>query len=73
MTRQIHRLGGVALVLFGALFLNLNIIGLLQADELANHPANRRVIIREYAIERGPIVVCEEAVARSVRTEAGPY
>ncbi|MFU8840080.1 MAG: peptidoglycan D,D-transpeptidase FtsI family protein [Nitriliruptoraceae bacterium] len=73
MNRQIQRMGVVVLVLFGALFVNLNVISLLQADELANHPANRRVIIREYAIERGPIVVGEEAIARSLRTEEGQY
>ena len=72
MTRQIQRMGVVVLVLFGALFANLNVISLLQADELANHPANRRVIIREYAIERGPLVVGEVAVARSVETD-GEY
>ena len=73
MNRQIGRVGMVVMVLFGALFINLNVITLLQADELANHPTNRRVIIREYAIERGPILVGEEAVARSVRTEEGQY
>jgi penicillin-binding protein A len=73
VNRQIQRTGVVVLVLFGALFLNLNVIGLLQADELANHPANRRVIIREYSIERGPIVVGEEAIAVSIRTEEGQY
>lgn len=65
MNRQIVRLGVVVLVLFGALFVNLNVITLLQADDLATHPANRRLIVREYGIERGPIVVGEEAVARS--------
>ena len=73
MNRQIVRVGVVVFVLFGALFVNLNVITLLQADELANHPANRRVIIQEYAIERGPIVVGEQAVARSERTEVGQF
>jgi peptidoglycan glycosyltransferase len=71
MNRSIGRVAAAVLVLFGALFVNLNVITLLQADELANHPANRRLIIREYAIERGPIVVGEEPVARSVATETG--
>jgi penicillin-binding protein A len=57
------------LVLFGALFVNLNVITLIQADDLANHPANRRLIIREYQIERGPIVAGEEAIARSEETD----
>lgn len=69
MSRPIGRVATVVLVLFGALFVNLNAITLLQADDLANHPANRRVIIREYAIERGPIIVGEEAIARSVQTD----
>ncbi len=73
MNRQIVRVGAVVFVLFGALFINLNIITLLQAEELANHPANRRVIIREYSIERGPIVVGEQAIARSERTEEGQF
>ncbi|WP_052664914.1 peptidoglycan D,D-transpeptidase FtsI family protein [Nitriliruptor alkaliphilus] len=71
MNRSIGRVAAVVLVLFGALFVNLNVITLLQADDLATHPANRRLIIREYAIERGPIVVGEEAIARSVATETG--
>jgi penicillin-binding protein A len=42
VNRQIGRIGHRAAVLFGALFVNLNVITLLQADDLANHPANRR-------------------------------
>ena len=72
MNRQIGRLAAVVLVLFGALFVNLNVITLLQADELVDHPANRRVLIREFSLPRGPIVVDEVAVARSVETE-GEY
>ncbi len=72
MNRQIGRIGVVVLVLFGALFVNLNVLTLISADDLANHPANRRVLLREYGIERGPIVAGEEAVARSVETD-GQY
>jgi len=69
MSNQIRRVAGVVLLLFAALFVNLNVVTLLQADELANHPSNRRLIVREYQIERGPIVVAGEAVARSVPSE----
>jgi penicillin-binding protein A len=65
VSRQISRLSLAVLLLFGALFVNLNVIALIQADDLANHPANRRLIIREYGIERGPLVVGEQAIARS--------
>jgi penicillin-binding protein A len=72
MNRQIGRLAAVTFLLFGALFVNLNIITLIQADELANHPSNRRLILQEFAIERGPIVVGEQAIARSIPTD-GQY
>ncbi|MFA9443956.1 peptidoglycan D,D-transpeptidase FtsI family protein [Egicoccus sp. AB-alg6-2] len=69
MSKQIGRIATFTLLLFGVLFVNLNLIALVQADDLTAHPANRRLLIREYEIERGPIVVGEEAIARSVRTE----
>lgn len=73
MNKQITRVSVIVLMLFGALFVNLNLIMLWQADDLANHSANRRVIIREYEIDRGPIVVGEEAIARSQPTDEGDY
>ena len=69
MNRSIGRVATVLLVLFGALFVNLNVITLIQADDLANHPANRRLIVREYELPRGPIVVGEDAIASSVPTD----
>ncbi len=69
MNRTIARVAGVVLVLFGMLFVNLNVIGLIRADELANHPSNRRLIVREYEIARGPIVVGEDAIALSTPTD----
>jgi penicillin-binding protein A len=68
VNRQLTRVSVVVLLLFGALFVNLNVISLLLADELATHPANRRLIVREYAIERGPMIVGEDAIARSEET-----
>ena len=69
MTRQVRRLAGFTLLLFGALFVNLNVVQLLKAEELANHPANRRLLIEEYEIDRGPIIIADEAVATSEPTE----
>jgi penicillin-binding protein A len=69
VNRSIGRVGAVLLVLFAALFVNLNVLTLIQADELATHPANRRLIVREYEIARGPIVVGEHAIAQSTPTE----
>lgn len=69
MNQQIRRVATFVLLLFGALFVNLNVLQILRADELANNPANRRLIIREYSIERGPIIVGEEAIVHSVPTD----
>jgi peptidoglycan glycosyltransferase len=69
VNRQISRVAILVFVLFGALFVNLNVISLVIADDLANHPANRRLILREYSIERGLIVAGEDAIARSVETD----
>jgi penicillin-binding protein A len=69
MSKRIGRVSAIVLVLFGALFVNLNLIALVQSDALANHPANRRLIIREYQIERGPIIAGEDRIARSEATE----
>lgn len=68
MTRQVRRVAGVMLVLFLALFANLNVIQVLRADDLANHPSNRRLLIREYHTQRGSILVGQQPVATSVPT-----
>ncbi len=69
MTRQIRRMATVMLLLFAALFVNLNVIQLVKADDLARNPANKRLIIKEYQIQRGPIVVGEKEIAKSVPTD----
>lgn len=69
MSRQIRRLGAVMLALFVLLFLNLNRIQLVQSDELANNPNNQRLLIKEYQIQRGPIVAGDVQIAHSVPTD----
>lgn len=69
MSRQIRRVSTFMLILFGALFVNLNLIQLVRADDLVDNRANRRLIIREYDIRRGPIVAGGAEVAYSVETD----
>lgn len=69
MSHQIRRVATVMLVLFAGLFINLNVIQLVRGEELANNPANRRLLEREYSIERGPMLVGETEIVRSVETE----
>lgn len=69
MNRQIRIIALIALLLFGVAFINLNWVQLVNAQHLANNPANVRVILKEYAIARGPILSADEkSVAVSVKT-----
>ncbi|MDQ3344084.1 MAG: penicillin-binding transpeptidase domain-containing protein, partial [Actinomycetota bacterium] len=56
MTRQVRRIAAVLFLLFGALFVNLNFLQVLRADNLSNDNRNSRKIIAEYSIRRGSIV-----------------
>lgn len=56
MNRQIRRVAYALLILFGAIFLNLSWLQLVQAERLAGHPANTRLLLKEYALERGAIL-----------------
>lgn len=67
MNHSIRQWSVIVLGLFLALMANVTYIQAFQADELNERPDNRRVLIDEYATERGPILVGDTAVARSDR------
>jgi peptidoglycan glycosyltransferase len=70
MNRQIRRLGVAMLVLFSALFVQLNVVQVLRADEYADKPQNTRAVVRDYSRPRGQIVSADGSVlARSVTVE----
>lgn len=71
MSRQLRRVAVMAMVLFAALFLNLNYLQVLQADNLSDNPRNSRGLIREYSIRRGSILAADGSteLARSERTD----
>lgn len=69
MTSQVRRAGAFLLALFAALFINLNVIQVLLADDYANHPNNRRLLIDEYQIRRGSIIAGDQQIAYSEETE----
>jgi penicillin-binding protein A len=69
MNRQIRRVAVVVLVAFLALLAAPLYWQVLAADRLANDPRNTRVLIKEYSIERGPIVLADRTpVAESRRS-----
>lgn len=68
MNRPIRRIALVFMVLFLALLVNVNYVQVIQAPELneASSPVNQRVILDEYARERGPILVGEGSEQKQV-------
>jgi peptidoglycan glycosyltransferase len=70
VNRQIRRLGIAMLVLFGALFVQLNVIQVIRADTYNDNPNNTRAIVRDFSLPRGQIVAADGTVlARSVPAE----
>lgn len=68
MTVPLRRLAVAVLALFGLLLINANYVQVVQAGSLRNNPHNGRVLLQEYSRQRGPIVVADASVARSVAT-----
>ncbi|WP_370325911.1 peptidoglycan D,D-transpeptidase FtsI family protein [Euzebya sp.] len=73
MTRSIRRTAWTVFVLFGLLFLNLNWLQVIRADDLAEDPRNRRQLLAEYDIRRGSITVgrggAQQTIASSRETD----
>lgn len=70
MNRQIRRVAVVVLVAFLALLAAPLYWQVLAAPRLANDSRNTRVLIKEYSIERGAIVLADRTeVARSVHSK----
>jgi peptidoglycan glycosyltransferase len=71
MNRPIRRIALAFMVLFFALLVNVNYVQVWQAPELNAKTGNKRVTLDEYARERGPIMVGDKEVARSVKAPEG--
>ena len=71
MTRQIRTLAIGFLLLFGLLAAQVNYIQVIAAEDLANHQANKRLLIEEYEIDRGRIIAGDlrTVLARSRDTD----
>jgi penicillin-binding protein A len=70
MDKQIRRLGVAFLLLFVLLFAQVNYLQVVQAHKLANDPANHRLILEQYAVDRGAILARDgqTILANSVKT-----
>ncbi len=72
MNRPIRRVAVACLLLFGMLLFQANWVQVVKAKDYRNDPRNRRVLLRTYDRERGPLVIgsgkSRAAVAQSVVT-----
>jgi penicillin-binding protein A len=59
---QIRKLGVVMIVLFSALFFQLNYLQVIKANDLNNHPGNSRAVVRDFSQPRGIIQTADGAV-----------
>jgi peptidoglycan glycosyltransferase len=60
MDRQIRRLAMAFLGLFVLLFAQVNYLQVFAANRLANNPANHRLLLEEYDVQRGAILARDE-------------
>ncbi|MCU1372956.1 MAG: cell division protein FtsI/penicillin-binding protein 2 [Actinomycetia bacterium] len=71
MKRQVRKLGVAMLVLYGVLFIQLNVVQVLRADKYNHNPANIRAVTRDYGRPRGQILAADGTVlARSVADDS---
>lgn len=68
MSRQIRRLSFVLGIMLVALLANITYIQYYSAADYRQRPGNQRILLEEYDIERGPILVGANPAAKSVET-----
>lgn len=74
MNRQITLLGGGLLLAYLVLFVQLNRIQVVDAEDYRQHPDNSRPLVANFGAARGEIRAADGAVlARSIEIEDGPF
>jgi peptidoglycan glycosyltransferase len=69
VNRQIRGLGILVIALFLAVFVQLNFLQIVRANDLNRHPGNTRTVVRDFSEPRGSILSADGAVlAESVPT-----
>lgn len=70
MERQIRRVGVVLMLLFLAIFFQLNYVQWIAARDITSNRANVRKLLQEYSIKRGRILTADNVlIASSERTQ----
>jgi penicillin-binding protein A len=70
MNKQLKKLGLALILLYVLLFVQLNIVQVVRANDYNNDPANNRETVRDFTRQRGAITTADGAVlARSVASD----
>ena len=69
MNAPVRKVAVAVLVLFAALFVNLNYVQVVEANKLRRNPSNQRLLLQTYERQRGTIVVGDTAIAASTATQ----
>ena len=70
MNTPLRRTAIAAIVLFAALFVNVNYVQFVQADSLRDNRHNRRVQLDRYAEERGEILAGDKRIVTNIETKS---
>lgn len=65
MNAPVRRVAIAVLLLFGALFVNLNYVQVVEAHKLRHNPGNKRLLLQTFERQRGSMVVAGNAIAVS--------
>ncbi|MFA5786768.1 MAG: penicillin-binding protein 2 [Actinomycetota bacterium] len=71
MNRQIRRVAAACIVSLVVLIVNVSYYQVVAAERLANDPRNRRMLVKEYSIQRGQVIAGDRktVLAESVPTK----
>mgnify|MGYP001278490659 CR=1 FL=1 len=62
MRKQIRNLGVFLVLCYTALFLQVNRLTILEAEQLQDKPENTRAVLRDFSSPRGDIVTADDVV-----------
>ena len=70
MNKQIRRLAAALIVCYAILFVQLNVLQVVERDALASNPDNNRAVLRDFDRPRGDIVTADGVVIADVGADA---
>jgi peptidoglycan glycosyltransferase len=73
VNRQIRGLGAGLIVLFAALFIQLNVVQVVRADHYDTDPGNNRSVVRDFTRPRGSILTADGVVIAESVPSADRY